>query len=100
MLELSWYGSRPVTLPLGEAFHARRLSLRSSQVGHVAMAQRARWTHRRRLALALSLLADPVLDALITHRAPFDDLPRLLQQLAAADDAADVLCQCIDYPQP
>jgi len=84
-------------VPLGEAFHARRLSLRSSQVGHVATAQRGRWTHRRRLALALSLLTDPALDGLITHRAPFDDLPRLLEQLAAGDDAADVLCQCIDY---
>lgn len=101
VLELSWYGSRAVTLPLGAAFHARRLVLKSSQVGHVAATQRARWSHRRRLALALDLLADPVLDRLITHRAPFADLPQVLARLAAGDDqAADTLCQRIDYPTP
>lgn len=102
VLELSWYGSRAVALPLGEAFHARRLVLKSSQVGHVAAAQRSRWSHRRRLALALSLLADPVLDRLITHSAPFDELPQVLARLAVtpgagAGTASDTLCQRIDY---
>ncbi len=41
VLELSWYGSHRVPLPLGEAFHARRLALKSSQVGSVAAPQRA-----------------------------------------------------------
>jgi NADPH:quinone reductase-like Zn-dependent oxidoreductase len=101
VLELSWYGSRSVSLPLGEAFHARRLTLKSSQVGHVAAAQRARWNHRRRLTLALELLVDPVLDRLITHRAPFARLPEALARLSAGDGSAgDVLCQCIDYPNP
>ena len=96
VLELSWYGRRAVSLPLGEAFHAQRLTLRSSQVGHVAAAQRSRWSHARRLALALSLLRDPVLDVLITDSAPFDDLPAVLARLA--DGAPDTLCQRIDYP--
>lgn len=96
VLELSWYGTRPVALPLGEAFHARRLTLRSSQVGQVATAQRARWSHARRLALALSLLTDPALDALITHHAPFDELPGVLARLAGGD--TETLCQRIDYP--
>jgi len=99
VIELSWYGSRIVGVPLGEAFHARRLTLKSSQVGQVAAAQRSRWTHRRRLALALSLLADPVLDALITDSAPFDDLPQVLERLCGPSAAApDTLCQRIDYP--
>lgn len=95
VLELSWYGQRAVSLPLGEAFHARRLSLRSSQVGHVAAAQRSRWDHGRRMALALSLLAAPELDALITDHAPFAELPAVLERLAAG--APDTLCQRIDY---
>jgi NADPH:quinone reductase-like Zn-dependent oxidoreductase len=95
VLELSWYGRRSVTLPLGEAFHARRLTLRSSQVGHVADAQRSRWSHGRRLRLALSLLRDPALDALITDSAPFEQLPEVLARLAAG--APDTLCQRIDY---
>jgi NADPH:quinone reductase-like Zn-dependent oxidoreductase len=96
VLELSWYGQRAVTLPLGEAFHSRRLTLKSSQVGQVATAQRARWSHRRRMALALSLLRDPALDALVTGSAPFDELPAVLNRLAAG--APDTLCQRIDYP--
>jgi threonine dehydrogenase-like Zn-dependent dehydrogenase len=98
VLELSWYGNRAVSLPLGEAFHARRLLLRSSQVGHVATAQRARWSHRRRLALALELLRDPAPERLITHHAPFDELPQVLARLAGADADPRTLCQRIDYP--
>jgi 2-desacetyl-2-hydroxyethyl bacteriochlorophyllide A dehydrogenase len=96
VLELSWYGDKPVPLPLGEAFHSRRLVLRSSQVGAVAPAQRPRWTYRRRLALALSLLEDPVFDALLTGETPFDDLPRTLARLAAAPGGT--LCHRILYP--
>jgi len=96
VLELSWYGSREVAVPLGEAFHSRRLQLRSSQVGHVAGAQRARWSHARRMQLALRLLCDPALDALVTGNAAFDDLPAVLARLA--DGAPEVLCQRIDYP--
>ena len=36
IVELGWYGDRAVGLPLGEAFHSRRLRLISSQVGAVA----------------------------------------------------------------
>ena len=96
VVEMSWYGSREVPLPLGEAFHSRRLTLRSSQVGHVSLAQRARWSCARRLALALALLRDPVLDALVTDSAPFDALPDVLARLAAG--APDTLCHRIDYP--
>lgn len=100
VLELSWYGTRAVELPLGQAFHARRLVLKSSQVGHVAAARRARWDHAQRLRLALRLLADPVLDALVTGASPFDELPALLARLAAgggAGTAADTICHRIDY---
>lgn len=99
VLELSWYGRRAVELPLGEAFHARRLTLRSSQVGSVAPARRGSRTQRDRLALALGLLTDPALDALVTDVAPFDELPAVLARLSARPDAAPgALCQRIDYP--
>jgi NADPH:quinone reductase-like Zn-dependent oxidoreductase len=96
VLELSWYGTRAVELPLGQAFHARRLVLKSSQVGHVAPVQRARWDHARRLQLALQLLADPALDALVTGASPFDELPAVLARLAAGADA-ETVCHRIDY---
>lgn len=93
--EMSWYGDQAVPVPLGEAFHARRLRLQSSQVGHVAAAQRPRWDTRRRMALALSLLADPLLDALITGESLFDALPETMAQLATAPGEA--LCHRVRY---
>lgn len=96
VLELSWYGNRAVSVPLGEAFHSQRLTLKSSQVGQVATPQRGRWSHRRRLELALSLLTDPALDRLITHSAPFHELPNVLERLSTG--APDTLCHRIDYP--
>lgn len=95
VLEMSWYGDRLVAAPLGEAFHARRLTIRSSQVGSVARAQRARWSHRRRLALALELLADPVFDVLISGTSPFAALPATMARLAGHPDGE--LCHVIDY---
>jgi 2-desacetyl-2-hydroxyethyl bacteriochlorophyllide A dehydrogenase len=95
VVEMSWYGSQPVTAPLGEAFHARRLTLRSSQVGHVATAQRARWDTSRRMTLALSMLRDPVLDALITGESHFETLPDVMVELARP--APDTLCHRIMY---
>ncbi len=96
VVELSWYGSTPVTLPLGEAFHSRRLTIRSSQVGSVATAQRGRWTHARRLAKALDLLCDPVLDALIDGESRFADLPATMAALAEGRFAA--LCHRVRFP--
>jgi len=82
-------------MPLGEAFHARRLTIRSSQVGTVASSQRARWDTKRRMALALSMLADPTLDVLITGESGFETLPLVMAQLAA--DPGDALCHRIRY---
>jgi len=84
IVEMSWYGDQIVPAPLGEAFHSRRLTLKSSQVGSVAASQRARWDTRRRLQLALSMLADSTLDVLITGESTFDDLPRVMARLAAS----------------
>ena len=95
VLEMSWYGDRMVPTPLGEAFHSRRLTLRSSQVGAVATAQRARWSHRRRLSLALDLLADPVFDVLLSAESPFENLPATLARLAGTPDGA--LCHVVNY---
>jgi threonine dehydrogenase-like Zn-dependent dehydrogenase len=97
ILELSWFGDRDVTLPLGEAFHARRLTLRSSQVGSIPAARRARWTHRRRLALALELLADPALDVLFTSEGSFEDLPETMVRLA---QPGAHLCHRVRYGPP
>ncbi|HEU5111495.1 MAG TPA: zinc-binding alcohol dehydrogenase [Micromonosporaceae bacterium] len=93
VVELSWYGDRPVAVPLGEAFHSRRLTVRGSQVGTVAHPRRG---FADRLALALELLADPAFDALITGESAFEELPAVLPRLAAGDLPA--LCHRVRYP--
>jgi threonine dehydrogenase-like Zn-dependent dehydrogenase len=95
VLEMSWYGSRIVPLMLGGAFHSRRLTLRSSQVGALPAARRSRWSNRRRLELALSLLRDPVFDVLLTGESDFAALPELMPRLAASP--AGVLCHTLRY---
>ncbi|WP_069772867.1 MULTISPECIES: zinc-binding alcohol dehydrogenase [unclassified Streptomyces] len=97
VLELSWYGDRKVSLPLGEDFHSRRLVVRSSQVGTVSPARRSSRTYADRLALALELLADPALDALVTGDSAFDELPQVLPKLASGEIPA--LCHGIRYEQ-
>ncbi|GGY85450.1 zinc-dependent alcohol dehydrogenase [Marinobacter zhanjiangensis] len=95
IIEMSWYGRQAVPASLGGSFHSRRLTLRSSQVGQVSPQQAPRWSHADRMALALSLLAEPALDALITGESPFSELPAVMQQLAAG--ASDTLCHRIHY---
>ena len=68
----SWYGAKPVALPLGGSFHRDRKRLVSSQVGHIDPALEPRWSSAHRMALALRFLAELPLAELITHRIPFE----------------------------
>jgi 2-desacetyl-2-hydroxyethyl bacteriochlorophyllide A dehydrogenase len=94
IVELSWFGDRDVSVPLGEAFHHRRLTIRSSQVGSIPPARLPRWTYRRRLSLALSLLKDSVLDALISSESSFEDLPTAMAGLV---QPGPHLCHRVNY---
>ncbi len=94
IVEVSWHGDRTVPLPLGEAFHSRRLKLISSQVGEVAPSMRPRFDHGRRLRKALDLLAgDSSLDALIDGETAFHDLPTVMPHLAEPPG----LCHLVSY---
>jgi 2-desacetyl-2-hydroxyethyl bacteriochlorophyllide A dehydrogenase len=95
IVELSWFGSRDVVLPLGGAFHSRRLTIASSQVGQLPTPQRPRWDTRRRMALALDLLHDADLDVLITGESDFETLPDVMARLARTP--GDALCHRIRY---
>jgi NADPH:quinone reductase-like Zn-dependent oxidoreductase len=95
VVEMSWYGTNEVAIPLGEAFHAKRLTLKSSQVGHIAASQRSRWDTRRRMRFALELLADPALDALITSESDLESLPDVMAQLASSP--GDTICHRVKY---
>jgi len=87
-LVCSWYGTKPVTLPLGAAFHRRRLALRSTQVSTLPAALSARWDRRRRAELAWRLCRQLPLSALATHAFPFE---RAAEAYACADRKDDGL---------
>jgi 2-desacetyl-2-hydroxyethyl bacteriochlorophyllide A dehydrogenase len=72
-LVVSWYGTKPVTLPLGAEFHRRRLTIRSSQVSTIPARLAGEWTRERRRRVALELMAELPLDALATHEFPFTE---------------------------
>jgi NADPH:quinone reductase-like Zn-dependent oxidoreductase len=95
VLELSWYGASSPAVPLGGAFHSRRLTLKSSQVGVVAAAQRPRWSPGRRMRFVLALLGHAELDALVSGESRFEELPTVLAELAAAQRYT--LCHRIVY---
>lgn len=92
VVELSWYGDRPVRVPLGEYFHSRRLVVRGSQVGTVGRPGR---TFADRLALAMRLLANPAFDVLVTGESDFAELPDVLTRLSGGEPSA--LCVRINY---
>ena len=90
LVEASWFGDLAPAVPLGGAFHARRLTLVSSQVGRIPASRAARWDHARRMQAALRLLAgDPDLEAALIGPpeadAPFKSLPARLPALLARD---------------
>lgn len=95
VVEASWYGTTNPSVPLGGAFHSKRLRLVSSQVGQLPAQRRPRWTHRRRLEKALDLLQDPRLDALISGECAFADLA---ERYGTILSDPETLCHRIRYP--
>ena len=96
IVEASWFGDSSPQVPLGGDFHAKRLSIRCSQVSSVAADNRARRTHADRLALAMDQLRRPTYDTLITGRSQFDQLPDTLAHISAGRRPG--WCEMIDYP--
>jgi 2-desacetyl-2-hydroxyethyl bacteriochlorophyllide A dehydrogenase len=88
----SWYGTKPVRLTLGGAFHRQRLRIHSSQVSTIDAALQPRWTHQRRLELACKLLGDLKLNSLISHRFPVE---QAAEAFALVDEHPDQTVQVV-----
>ena len=78
----SWYGSKRAPVDFGGRFHRQRLQLVSSQVSTIAPAFSARWSKRRRQAVAWDLLARVGPSRLISHRFAFQDAQQAYTLLA------------------
>src|SRR5262245_57833734 len=97
VVEMSWYGDKPVEVGLGGAFHSRRLRLVSSQVSQVSPRRRPRWDYCRRMAAALRLLDQPTLDLLVDGEIAFADGPREMPRILGGGTHG--LAPVIRYPQ-
>jgi 2-desacetyl-2-hydroxyethyl bacteriochlorophyllide A dehydrogenase len=72
VLVCSWYGTKEVRLPLGGAFHRRRLSIRSTQVSTIPALISGRWDVARRRHAAMRLMTELPLKLLATDEVPFE----------------------------
>jgi threonine dehydrogenase-like Zn-dependent dehydrogenase len=81
VVELSWYGMRPVSLQLGTSFHYDRKRIISSQVSTVSRTRRGPDDLRRRTDQVLDLLSNSALDRILGPFIPFTDLPEAMGRL-------------------
>src|SRR5262249_46478710 len=66
LLIASWFGTKPVVLPLGGAFHRRRLIIRSTHVSTVPARLSGTWTRSRRRQETVEMVAELPLAPLCT----------------------------------
>ncbi|MDR2986301.1 MAG: hypothetical protein LBV34_15805, partial [Nocardiopsaceae bacterium] len=95
LLIASWFGTKPVALPLGGAFHRRRLTIRSTQVSTVPSHLSGTWTRSRRRKETVELMGGLPLAPLCTHVFPFD---RAADAFQAVDEGVPGLMHAVlDY---
>ena len=98
IIEMSWFGSKAVSLPLGENFHSKRLTIRSSQVGAIPPDKQSQWTYGSRMEMVLQLLSNhPELEILINEESAFADLPKTMTQMV--NGSGEVLCHRVFYEE-
>ena len=81
VIELSWFGDRPVQLDLGGRFFTQRQRIIASQVAHVANSHRATHAKAQRRQAVLELLSVDDLELLLDDPLPFEELPDLMHDL-------------------
>jgi len=80
LVELSWFGSKKVTMELGHSFHYNRLKIVSSQVSHIPK-RKPEETYLSRKKLAEEILNLNAFDLLVTDFIKFEDAPVFFSEL-------------------
>lgn len=80
IIDLSWYGARQINISLGREFHYQRLRLISSQVSHIPK-HKASYDFISRKQYCVQLLLDPLYQAVISDRIPFEQSPDFFHKL-------------------
>jgi threonine dehydrogenase-like Zn-dependent dehydrogenase len=87
VLVCSWFGNKSVPLPLGGAFHRRRLTIRSSQVSTIPSRLQPEWSKKRRREAVIQLMRALPLDALATHTFPIAEAQRAFASIDAGEES-------------
>ncbi len=95
LLIASWFGTKPVVLPLGGAFHRRRLIIRSTQVSTVPARLSGTWTPLRRRQETAELLAELPLAQLCTHVFAFGEAAAAFR--AVDEEVPGLMHAVLDY---
>ena len=95
VVELSWYGTHPVNISLGGAFHSLRKRIISSQVGSIPPHMSSRWDFRRRKETVFELLKDSAYDQHITNVITLDEAATLFNTWR--HESPKGLGYCIQY---
>jgi len=85
IIELSWYGTSPTSLKLGENFHKNRLRIIASQVSKIPIQKRKEFDYHKRKLLAVEILNNDAFDKLITNIIPFKDAPDFFNSIRNHD---------------
>ncbi|MDY6917456.1 MAG: zinc-binding alcohol dehydrogenase [Chloroflexota bacterium] len=78
---VSWYGSKPATLHLGNEFHRQRIRIKSSQVSSIDPALTPRWSTARRMDVVLKLLPQLDLSGLVSDVFTFDEAQQAYEKI-------------------
>ena len=75
VIELSWYGTKKVSICLGGSFHVLRKKIIASQVSAIPVSKQPEWDYAKRKSFAFKILEDEFYDKLLTNEIAFDESP-------------------------
>ncbi len=96
LIELSWYGNRPVQINLGESFHTLRLKIISSQVGQIPKHMQP-MTYLKRKEIVFKLLENEIYDEYISRIINLEEAPKLFEEIRKGPLKEDLII-LIKYP--
>jgi alcohol dehydrogenase len=88
----SWYGTKDVTLELGESYHRSHVRIRSSQVSRLDPDHADRWDKDRRMDVVRSCVRDTDFTSLVTHEF---DVGRAAEAYRLLDERQDEAVQVV-----
>lgn len=87
----SWYGTKTVSLDLGNTFHRGRIQMFSSQVSTIHPRFTGRWDKQRRMRFALQMVEELTPSRYLTHSFPLEEAETAYaQQEAFPEDTLQI----------